>query len=80
MGRRWRAFSLAGYNLGQLRGEAVATWAEGDKRRRYRLGVFTEDEGRTELARFAKVAATAGSGRLTVGDIFEAYVLSLIHI
>lgn len=74
MGRRWRPFSIGGYHLGQLHGEAVATWTEGDKRRRYRLGVATEEQGRAELARFAKVAATAGSGRLTVADIFESYV------
>lgn len=73
--RKWRRYSVNGYELGQLKGEAVVAWREGGKRRRFRLGVHTELEGRAALDRFARrQAAVAILTSKTVADIWDEYI------
>jgi integrase len=71
--RKWRPYRIGGLSLGQLKGEAVAVWREGGTRRRFRLGVWTEAEGRTALDRFARRKILATTGR-SVAEIWSAYI------
>jgi len=72
--RKWRRYTVGQFSLGQLKGEAVAVWRENGKRRRFRLGVFTEQQGRAALDGFARQQdALAGRTAETVGDIWERY-------
>lgn len=71
----WRPYNVGRYRLGQLKGEAVAVWQDGGTRRRFRLGVRSEIEGRAALARFARRAdAVAAQSTQTVGAIWAAYI------
>lgn len=71
----WRHYNVGRYRLGQLKGEAVAVWQDGSTRRRFRLGVRSEIEGRAALARFARRAdAVAAQSAQTVGAIWAAYL------
>jgi integrase len=76
MGRKWRKYSVGPYSLGRLNGEAVVTWrGKEGKRHRYRLDVFTEDEGRAALDRFARqnIALDAREAK-TMAEIWERYL------
>ena len=73
--RRWRPYNQGRYRLGTLGGEAVAIWTEHGKRRRWRLGVHTELEGRAQLDVFARQRETILAARSgSVGEIMEAYI------
>lgn len=76
MGKRWGRYQVGKYRLGQLGGEAVVTWSEDGRRKRWRLGVWTESEGRAALDRFAK-SATAIEARLavTLDEIWANYIV-----
>lgn len=72
---KWRPFSIDGYRLGQLNGQAVVTWREHGQRHRYRLGTCSSEvEARSRLT-----AWCAARSRLkikaepTVQALFEAY-------
>ncbi len=71
---KWRRYAIGRYSLQQLNGVACAVWQENGKRRRFRLGVRTEVDGRAALARFASVEAASRVSAKTVGEIFQAYV------
>jgi integrase len=75
MGKRWRHYQIGPYRLGFLKGQAVATWTEGDGRRRERLGsADTEQAARALLAAFAEgKSALKSSSTLNVSTIFAAY-------
>jgi hypothetical protein len=75
--RRGREYHVGKYRLGWLydntakRYEACAVWAdEENPRHRHRLGVYTEDEARSALDKFARRLNTlqAADAR-TIGDI-----------
>lgn len=72
--RKWAKFSYGRYRLQQLNGEACAVWEDGNtgKRRRFRLGVSTEVEGKARLIEFARDVDAAEAGA-TVGEIWKAY-------
>lgn len=73
--RKWRKYTVGGYSLGQLNGEAVAVWREDGKRRRFRLGVFTEQQGRAALDGFARQQdALEGRTAKTVGELWTLYL------
>lgn len=74
MGKRWKRYRAGQFSLQQLHGEACAVWRDDGRRRRIRLGVFTEVEGRAALARFASLEAASRVSARSVGDIFRAYV------
>lgn len=77
MGAQWRPYQVGKYRLNRLGGEACAVWRDDTtgRRRRFRLGVRTEAEGRAELARFARRADAAQAlTAATVGAIWDAYV------
>jgi integrase len=71
---KWKRYAIGRYTLQQLNGVACAVWKENGKRRRFRLGVRTEPDGRAALARFASVEAASRVSAKTVGEIFSAYV------
>jgi integrase len=82
MGKRWRKYEVGRYRLGTLRttdgrDEAVVCWKDDDrKKRRYRLGAFSELEGRTALDSYVgRVEALKARDSQTVGDVFKAYVV-----
>jgi integrase len=73
--RKWRKYSVNGFELGQLNGEAVVTWREAGKRRRFRLGVHTELEGRAALDRWARrQGAIALRQPKNVGELWSEYI------
>lgn len=73
--RKWRKYTVGQYSLGQLDGQAVVVWRENGKRRRYRLGVFTEQQGRAEVDSFARQReALAGRASSTIGELWELYL------
>lgn len=73
--RKWRRYRTGAYRLGSLHGEAVATWTEGGKRHRFRLGVETETEGRAALDRFARQRAILElRSAATVKTLWDAYL------
>lgn len=75
MGRKWRKYTVGPYSLGRLNGEAVVTWREDGKRKRWRLDVFTEDEGRAAVDRWARrTLAIEARESKTVADIWEKYL------
>jgi hypothetical protein len=73
--RKWRKYSVNGFELGQLNGEAVVTWREEGKRRRFRLSVHTELEGRAALDRWARrQGAIALRQPKNVGELWSDYI------
>src|SRR5688572_551735 len=76
----WRPYHVGDVRLGQLNGEAVAVWWEHDatgrrQRRRFRLDVRTEAEGRLALERFCRRRdAAQAAAQSTVSAIWSAYV------
>jgi integrase len=73
--RKWRRYAIGPYSLGQLNGEAVVVWREGGKRRRFRLGVFSEQQGRAALDGWARQQAVlAGRTARTVAELWELYI------
>lgn len=82
MGRKWREFTIGDYRLGQVNGEACVVWWEGKgkeaKRRRYRLGVGTEGEGRTALEEFVRARGKLNIAEArTIADLIAAYAADL---
>jgi integrase len=82
MGRKWREHTVGEYRLGQVGGEACVVWWEGEKaekkRRRFRLGVYTEEEGRQRLDDFARARAKLTAQEpTTVDDLMAAYAVDL---
>lgn len=75
MGKRWRKYSNGPYRLGQLNGQAVVTWREGDnKKHRVRLDAWTEAEGRSEVDAFVrKRALLSAAAARTIAEIYQAY-------
>lgn len=72
---KWRRYRVGPYRLGQLHGQAVATWLEAGKRHRYRLAVRTEAEGRAALDQFARNRqALAARSSTTLKDLWTAYI------
>ena len=72
---KWRRYAIGRYSLQQLNGVACAVWQENGKRRRFRLGVRTEPDGRAALARFASVEAASRVAGKTIEELFAAYVI-----
>lgn len=73
--RKWRKYSVNGFELGQLNGEAVVVWRSEGKRHRFRLSVRTELEGRAALDRFARRrAAVDARTSKTVGSLWAEYI------
>ena len=76
MGKRWRPYKVGAYRLGNLKGQAVATWRDDDGHHRYRLGsAASEGEARSLLDTFAhqKAKAVASDSGQTIGTLFAAY-------
>jgi integrase len=74
MGKHWRGYSVGRYRLGQLLGEAVVVWEEGEVKHRRRLGVFTEIDGRTALDSWVrKVSLLKDREEKTIAEIWKAY-------
>lgn len=73
-------WEIRGYKLGKLRGNWCVVWKEGDKRRRYGLGVSLKRpvaEGVAALSAFVRrreAAQLVDSGPLTLEKIFKAYI------
>ena len=82
MGKKWRKYAVGKYRLGMLhnlklgRDEAVVCWRdESRKPRRYRLGVFSESEGRAALEKYVadeQVIVAQESNK--VMDLWNLYV------
>lgn len=74
MGKSWRKYQLGIYRLGQLHGQAVVTWRDATGSHRVRLGVTSENEGRSALDAFVRKREllTAKTAK-TVADIYAAY-------
>lgn len=74
MGKRWRRYVSGAYRLGQLHGQAVATWRDGSGRHRFRLEAWTEPEGRSALDAFVrKRERLSASESYTIAAIYAAY-------
>lgn len=75
MGKRWRDYRIGEYRLRRLDGQACAVWYENGKRRRYRLGVCQEGEGRRALDQFVRdKARITAVDAATINDLFSLYI------
>lgn len=75
MGKRWRSYRVGKYELGQLKGQAVAVWRDETGRHRRRLGIATtEGEARSRLDAFAREAASVRiADHYTIGNLWSDY-------
>jgi integrase len=72
---KYRPYAVGGYRLGWFRGEFCVTWNDEGKRRRFKLGVGTEEEARTELASFAREQEKLTAEPLdTFRSLHKAYI------
>ena len=70
----YKPYNVGEYRLGWFRGQFAVVWYEGKLRRRYQLGVGTEQDARTELHAFASTRLTlVETPRDTLADIYKLY-------
>lgn len=81
MGRKpkrpsYKPYAVGEYRLGWFRDCFCATWYEAGERRRHRLGVRTEEQGRQELHAFARshLAYTEGTSAPTIQRLVDQYI------
>jgi integrase len=72
----YKPYTVGEYRLGWFRDCFCATWYEGSERRRHRLGVRTEEQGRQELHAFARshLAYTEGTSVPTIQRLVDQYI------
>jgi integrase len=75
----YRPYSVGEFRLGWWRNSFCVTWYENGERRRYRLGVETEEQARTELHAYARIQLAAAEGTTvpTIKALKDQYIADL---